>query len=69
MVGSEQPVKSSRLETRTNMPRFGVRSVVTYMLVAASIASRFLGQDITSVTGLDSMTMLALGFLFAKPTR
>lgn len=46
------------------MPKFGVRSVVTYALVGAVIAATFIGTPMENRATLDNAFMLALGFFF-----
>lgn len=46
------------------MPRFGVRSIVTYALVGSAIAAMFVGIPPESKQWVEGAALLALGFFF-----
>lgn len=48
------------------MPRFGVRSVVTYALVGGVLAATFVGVEAGDRANLDNLAALAVGFFFAR---
>lgn len=48
------------------MPKFGIRSIVTYALVGGVLAATFIGVEPGDRANLDNLAALAVGFFFAR---